>query len=74
MKTRLANRSFKTMKYRVNYHGRFEDLSEESLWLSAFVHFDGAFAFHDRECNLGTESVRRKLFLNRETQRCDRLK
>ena len=30
---------FKTMKYRVNYPGRFEDLNEARLWMAAFVHW-----------------------------------
>jgi transposase InsO family protein len=30
---------FKTMKYRVNYPGRFEDLSEARLWMAEFVHW-----------------------------------
>ncbi len=30
---------FKTMKYRVNYPGRFEDLNEARLWLAEFVHW-----------------------------------
>ncbi|TLU81525.1 MAG: DDE-type integrase/transposase/recombinase, partial [Chlorobium sp.] len=30
---------FKTMKYRANYPGRFEDLNEARLWMAAFVHW-----------------------------------
>jgi len=30
---------FKTMKYRVNYPGRFEELSDARLWMAEFVHW-----------------------------------
>jgi putative transposase len=30
---------FKTMKYRVNYPGRFEDLSDARLWMAEFVYW-----------------------------------
>jgi len=30
---------FKTLKYRVNYPGRVEELSEARLWMGAFVHW-----------------------------------
>jgi len=59
MTTRLLNPLIKTMKYRVNYPRRFEDLSETRLWMAEFVHWYNTEHLHSTIGYLTPEQMRK---------------